>query len=417
MHKLIRCSLIVVLLGLFTAKVFADVKPLLLMDAQVMADLQAKQRAGELSKAQQQLVRHLVKKANALLDQPSPTVINKTLLPPTKDKQDYLSISRYWWPDPTKEDGLPWIRKDGQTNPDTQTDAVDRPRLGRMTKGVKTLALAWYFSGEEKYAAKASDMINTWFLNEDTKMHPHLQYAQSVPGNPKSRRSGILDGRVIPQNVLDAITLISDSGHWSVEQNKAMNDWLSQYLDWLTNSKVGKQGAQQKNNHGSWYRFQVAALARYLNKKASFKEVVDAAKASFAHQFNATGAQPDEVKRTRGFFYSCFNLEALLSLGFMAEQAGLAFWDYRSEDQQNLQLAIDYLLPVVDGKPWPHPVKGKPLIDLSPVLVRAQAYFPDAEYAKSLDKITQTVTEKVMISKVYKKLSLLRPDLALLAVE
>ena len=44
------------------------------------------------------------------------SVMDKKELPPSKDKHDYLSYSRYWWPDPDKEDGLPYIRKDGVVN-------------------------------------------------------------------------------------------------------------------------------------------------------------------------------------------------------------------------------------------------------------------------------------------------------------
>ena len=161
--------------------------------------------------------KRLLKQADKLLEIDNPTVIDKKIATPSKSKNDYLSISRYWWPDETKSNGLPWIRKDGETNPDTQTDAVDRKRLGLMSRSVETLSLAYFFSEDEKYAKKGISIINTWFIDKRTRMNPHLQYAQSVPGNPKSRRSGILDGRDIPVKVLDGITLISKSKFWKPE--------------------------------------------------------------------------------------------------------------------------------------------------------------------------------------------------------
>ena len=149
----------------------------------------------------------LIRTADLILKSTNPTVIDKTINPPTGNKHDYLSISRYWWPDPEKKDGLPWIRYDGKTNPDTQTDAVDRKRLGFMGKSVRNLSLAYYFTNDEKYAKKAISMIDTWFINPETLMNPHLEFAQSVPGNPKKRTSGILDGRSIVMFVPDAIHL------------------------------------------------------------------------------------------------------------------------------------------------------------------------------------------------------------------
>src|SRR5215510_4532646 len=31
---------------------------------------------------------------------------------------DFYSNGDYWWPDPAKPDGLPYIQRDGQSNPD-----------------------------------------------------------------------------------------------------------------------------------------------------------------------------------------------------------------------------------------------------------------------------------------------------------
>ena len=47
------------------------------------------------------------------------------------DKHDYLSFGSYWWPDPDKPDGLPYIRRDGGVNPESQSGSSDRPALSR----------------------------------------------------------------------------------------------------------------------------------------------------------------------------------------------------------------------------------------------------------------------------------------------
>ena len=146
---------------------------------------------------------------------------------------------------------MPWTRRDGETNPDTQTDKVDRKRIGEMTQTVESLGQAYYFSGNEAYAKKGTDLIKAWFLNSDTRMNPNLNYAQSVPGIDKQRRSGILDGRLIPLRVLDSITLFSGSEHWSDEENESMNNWLKAYLKWLTKSCLLYTSPSPRDQRGS----------------------------------------------------------------------------------------------------------------------------------------------------------------------
>ena len=330
---------------------------------------------------------HLLTKADHALTIVPPTVINKTFVPPSKDKNDYLSISRYWWPDPKSDNGLPWIRKDGVTNPNTQTDDVDRKRLGKVTQAIKTLSLAYYFSNDEKYATKAIKLIDVWFLDKKTRMNPHFTYSQSVPGNPKGRRSGILDGRLIPENIIDAITMLSESDQWTKKRSKKMNKWFQGYLTWLTESKLGKSGSKQTNNHGSWYRFQVASIAWYLDDKELLEKAFSDAKRSFNKQFNAEGAQEHELERTRGFFYSCFNLTALSRVATVADKADLSLWEYKSSKDRSLKSAVDYLMPVARGEEWTHSSKNLDVSYLLPLLGEIMKFQPEAQYENALSNI------------------------------
>ena len=329
----------------------------------------------------------LIEKADALLDVQDYTVIDKQILAPTNDPHDYLSISRYWWPDKSKADGLPWVRHDGDTNPDTQTDKVDRKRIGAMTTAVKNLSYAYYFSDNEAYAKKGVRLIKAWFLNPETRMNPHLEYAQSVPGVDKRRRSGILDGRLIPLWILDSIAIFSKSEHWSDADNKQMNKWLSSYLIWLTNSELGKSGAKQTNNHGSWYRFQTVALAWYLGETKLLAKQLKAAKVGLTKQLNKQGGQTHELERTKSYFYSCFNLNAVTRTAIIADKAGDSLWDYPSSESSDLLLAINYLIPAAQGEPWAHPTKGINTSCLIPVLERYTAYNDKSEHKKLLSKL------------------------------
>ncbi|OEF18942.1 alginate lyase family protein [Aliivibrio logei] len=354
--------------------------------------------------------------ADSLLTLQNPTVMGKKISPPTGDKHDYLSISRYWWPDESKSDGLPWIRKDGQTNPSTQNNDVDKQRIELTTKSIQALALAYYFSGEDQYAEKGVSLIRTWFLDENTLMNPNLEFAQSVPGNNKGRRSGILDGRIIPQRVLDAITMFSDSKHWSKEDDTKMNAWLTQYLAWLTTSDLGKEGAKQTNNHGSWYEYQVAAVSYYLGDTKQTKQAVKNAEIIFSQQFDSMGAQPHELERTRSYFYSTFNLEAITSTAIIAEKVGLSMWEYKSKNNATLIKGINFLVPAANGNEWIYnsSVEGVTPDHLVPLLAAIPEKIRSKEQSELLTKLLQGLenndNKKAYQDEIYKKFLLYMPQ-------
>lgn len=105
--------------------------------------------------------------AAAYLDTEPWTITKKTSLPPSGDKHDYESQGPYWWPNPDTKDGLPYIRRDGEKNPEIDK-LTDHKHLFEMTRAVKTLALAAYLTGKKEYADKAAEFLRTWFINPST---------------------------------------------------------------------------------------------------------------------------------------------------------------------------------------------------------------------------------------------------------
>ena len=388
------------------AKITIPPKSLVQYDLKSLTELKEALKNNSASEEAKKVYKSLIKKAEKLLAIDNPTVINKKLTPPTNSKNDYLSISRYWWPDETKKNGLPWIRKDGNTNPDTQTDAVDRKRLSRMSNAVSTLGLAYFLSGDERFAKKGTSVVKTWFLNEKTHMNPHLKFSQSVPGNPKSRRSGILDGREIPLKVLDGLTMMSNSKYWKDTDQQDWEQWLRDYMVWLAYSETGRDGAEQKNNHGSWYNFQLAAIAYYNGDINLVKKTVEKTKKLLDIQLNAEGGQEHELKRTRSFFYSCFNLDAITRVAIIAEKAGVPFWDYKSEDNnKGIVKALDFIIPVVEGAEWKYKTKKKDDIScMASLLVRVNSRIKNPKYEKALQTILESVASASKKSSRQKKI-------------
>ena len=199
-----------------------------------------------------------------------------------------MSISPYWWPDESKEDGLPWIRHDGKTNPASKTDETDSKRIGHFTRSVRALAVAYYFSQDEKYAQQGIEYIRTWFFNEDTKMNPNVNYGQGVPGVAEGRRGGIIDTRTLTDRMLDSIAILSQSPTWSESDETQITQWYSEYLDWLIIDDLsgGPKGeAYAENNHGTWYDYQVAGVSYFIGNETLAKQMVQKGKMRIDTQF------------------------------------------------------------------------------------------------------------------------------------
>jgi hypothetical protein len=299
------------------------------------------------------LARLLVEADSALRAGPF-SVMDKQRVPPSGERHDYTSLGPYWWPDPTKPDGLPYIRKDGRRNPETQID-YDAPRLHRMVGAVHTLALAYYFTGQEDYARHAAGLLRTWFLDSATRMNPHLEFGQAIPGVTPGRAAGIIETREFPR-LLDGLALLDGSPHWTALDRQRMREWMGAFLDWLRTSRIGKDEAAATNNHGSWYDVQTTALALFVGRPELARQIVEASKTRrIARQIEPDGRQPRELGRTRSLDYSVFNLEALMQLAELGRHVGVNLWSYEAPGGGSIRKALDYLAPYADpAKRWSH---------------------------------------------------------------
>ena len=260
-------------------------------------------------------------------------------------------MSPYWWPDPEQEDGLPYVRRDGEINPDRAN--YDAGKLGRLGDVVQTLAIAYFLTGEDRFAARASAHLRAWFLDEKTRMNPNFQHAQFRPGRSKGSPSGLIEGlriRWLP----DSAGLLLSSRHWSKREHAQLAGWFSALLDWMLTSKLGKKERRAKNNHGTWYAAQGVKFALVAGRHAVAKELIRSIPARLADQIAKDGSQPYEMRRTRSLGYHDFNLRALLDLTVLARRLGTDLLACQTEDGRSIRSALDYALPRMTGeKPWP----------------------------------------------------------------
>ncbi|MFS2221592.1 alginate lyase family protein [Pantoea sp. B65] len=359
----------------------------LLVDQQIAAVKQqlAQHHAPEQTTAAWQA---LQRQADAALQHPLMSVTDKSMTPASGSKHDYLSLSAYWWPDDSKTDGLPWVRRDGEVNPASKNQQSDGLRLAAFTADVQALTLAWYFSADQRYADKAIAQLRSWFIAPQTRMNPNLNFAQGVPGVAAGRASGVLDGRYFATRIVDSLIILRQAPGWKASDQQAMQQWMSDYLHWLQTSKLAKKEAQAKNNHGNWYAVQVAGIAWYLQQPALIKQMVALAESKLRYQIAADGSQPQELARTRSFHYSYFNLQALTALAELAEKADAGdLWHYQNAQQAGILRALDFMAPYTsDARPWPYKSLDRVSERLIPLLSLADNRLHDTRYQRQIQQ-------------------------------
>ena len=330
----------------------------------------------------QPALKQLRKDAEKLLKEMPVSVMEKNQLPPSGDKHDYMSLARYYWPDPKKPDGLPYINRDGDTNPEINT-IPDHGYLGHMVNVVHTLAVAYYLTGNEAYAEHAAKFIRTWFLDAATRMNPNLNFAQAVKGLDEGRSWGLIDSRGLAQ-VVDGIGLLAGHKGWTLEDQKSMVQWFSQYLEWLLTSKNGVDESWAENNHGVFYDVQAGTIAMFVGKTDVARRIVEEAKEKrIGRQIEPDGSQPRELARTTSQHYVLFNLEAFFQLASLSTNAGIDLWNYRTEDGRSIRKAFDWVMPFMRGeKEWMHKqIKKFDTAEYYPLLIEASIQYNDLSYA------------------------------------
>jgi len=357
--------------------------------------LKAKQRIQSGDKQLLPALETLKSQADSALNAGPYSVMEKQTPSPTGDKHDYYSLAIYWWPNPDTANHEPYIRRDGQVNP--QIQEFDGGRIAAMASSVYTLALAYYYTQDERYSERCALLLRTWFLNPETCMNPHLRFAQHIPGVvSEGNCSGLIDTVVLSTNVVDSIGLISSSKNWTKTDQKGIEKWFSDYLNWLLQSKPGKEEAIQPNNHGAWYDAQIMAfalltgrerLAASICRKHSTKRIES--------QIMPDGSQLAELMRTKAFDYSLYSLEAMFNIASMAEKVHVNLWQFKGNKGQSIRTALDYLTPYADStRKWPYPqITGFHPESLFPFLRRAAIAYKEPKYEALIEKLPGTSEE------------------------
>lgn len=266
---------------------------------------------------------------------------------------DFYSEGDYWWPDPANPEG-PYIQHDGMTNPDNFVE--HRKAMIRLSQIVGSLASAYKITGDEKYVNQAFVHLKAWFVNEATRMNPSLLYAQAIKGRFTGRGIGIID-TIQLMEVAQGILVMENAKCVDRHLLTAIKSWFTEYLKWLMSHQYSKDEMNAKNNHGTCWVMQVAAFARLTGDeqimdfcRKRYKEVL------LPNQMATDGSFPEELRRTKPYGYSLFNLDAMTMVCLILSDKNNDLFNYQTPDGKSLRKGIEFLFPfVADKSKWTYP--------------------------------------------------------------
>ena len=306
-----------------------------------------------------QLARRLVADAEASLTQGPWSVMDKTTCAPSGDRRDYWHPAPYWWPNPDTADGLPYIKRDGVRVPGTvlhtpASNRYDRSHLQLMFDHTTRLALGWSLTGRNDLADHGAALVRAWFIDESTRMTPHLTYAQVRCGHNKNRGypAGLIEFRDL-YCLLDAVRLLERAGALTPEDCQGLTAWFGDYLVWLEDSDQAQKECCSDNNHGVYYDLQIAAIYAWLGREAGFRATLLRAQSRVLMQIDETGWQAEEMVRPLSQHYVAFNLQGLFNLFRLARGMGYGAGLFSPAVRARLRTALDWFLSH-DMKAWPY---------------------------------------------------------------
>ena len=293
----------------------------------------------------------VLKAANQYLSEKPITITASHSPRSTGGLHDFFSEGDYWWPDPQNPDG-PYIQRDGMTNPDNFVE--HRRALMRLSMQVPALVAAWRLTRDARYAKHAALHLRAWFIDPSTRMNPHLQFAQAIHGRFTGRGTGIIDTIHLVE-VARAIEVMVGSGAMTVREHEAIKAWFTAYLRWMTTNQNGIDERDAKNNHGTCWVMQVAAFAHLTGDQKLLDYCRDRFKTVLLpNQLAADGSFPQELRRTKPYGYSLFNLEAMAAVCQILSTAQDNLWTFQLSDGRNMARAMEYMTPFIrEKKTWP----------------------------------------------------------------
>lgn len=293
----------------------------------------------------------VLKQAEVYIQQEPVTVVAAQCDRSQGGLHDFYSEGDYWWPDPKNPDAA-YIRRDGESNPNNFT--AHRKAMRRMSIQVASLTAAYKLTGDKKYAAHALAHLRAWFVDEATRMNPNMQYAQAIKGRVPGRGVGLIDGIHFVEPV-QAVMVLHQMKAMPEKDYQAIKAWFADFLNWMTTHPYGIDERDRKNNHGTCWVMQAAQYARLTENE----QILDYCRERYKNvllpnQMAENGSFPLELKRTKPYGYSLFNLDAMAMVCQILSTPKDNLWTFSLPDGRGMRKAMEFMFPYIRDKSlWP----------------------------------------------------------------
>lgn len=340
----------------------------------------------------------ILKLANQALVLKPPAITDRIATNSAGGLHDFFSQADYAWPNKTTKTGLPYITRDGESNPDTFT--YHRMAMRHMKDAVAALAAAYALTGDDKYVSKAAEFIKVFFLDPKTRMNPNLQYAQAVLGKETGNAYGVIDTLHLAELPV-AIRFLEKSPAFPPEVDRGLKQWFADYSKWITTSTNGVKEMNNANNHSIACYLQLAGFAKFTGDekllescREQFKNVL------FPRQMTNDGSFPRELARTKPYGYSIFQADNVAMLCVLLSTTNEDFWKFQLPDGRTPRNAVDFIYPyLADKNRWLADGRGKDVMHWDdwparqPCLIFAYVEFGDERYFNLWKKLDPDPTD------------------------
>ncbi|WP_078555857.1 alginate lyase family protein [Bacillus alkalicellulosilyticus] len=285
--------------------------------------------------------------AEQFLEIENPSVIQKINRMEQVGTNDYCSFAKYWWPNLETPTGLPYVRKDGEVNPECYSNDSDLSRLELFSEAAFLLAFTAFVTGEKKYAQKATSLIRTWIIEPTTAQTPHFQFGQMIPGNDKPRYQGLIESRRLIY-ICEALQLLSFMKEIELNEYQQCVAWFHKLLHWIETSEQGKKARKATNNIGFWTDLQQIVYARFTGENELAEKIVrEVVLPRIDNQIGKAGNLYHEIKRAKPYDYVAFTLIALAGLSTANKHGEINLADYSSEEGRSFNNAFDWFTDTI----------------------------------------------------------------------
>ncbi|SMO53810.1 alginate lyase family protein [Halorubrum cibi] len=231
----------------------------------------------------------------------------------------------------------------GEDRPDYHA-AID------MGTWVRDLGIGYVFTGRERYARRAIELLDHWFLDPETRMYPS--------GRNFGETYFSIELHITVPTLLYGAALVRRSYHWSTvgADRGELRAWVRAYLADLEDGR----GRQQyvgvvRNNIYAWWILARAAAAAYLGDRDALARAFDDWRENAFDQLESNGLLKHERQRVDGLHYSVYGLKSLALTAEIARHYGVDLYGYRlpGDDTSALLRAFEGLRPyILDPETW-----------------------------------------------------------------